>query len=254
MKSLWLEREQVHLRYHDLGEGDAPLLFIHGLGCASSCDYPTVAADPSLRGRRLLLVDLLGSGFSDRPADFGYGVDHHAQTIAELVRSLALPTLDLFGHSMGGSVAIVAAGLLKGQVKNLLLGEPNLDPGGGLFSRRIAAMSEADYLGHGHGDLVRASRSQGNGVWAASLAASSPLAAYRGAASLVAGGSPAWRERLYALPARKTVIFGSASLPDPDTGELPRHGVSVEIVADAGHSMAWENPAGLARAIKAGLH
>ncbi|WP_204376858.1 hypothetical protein [Aquitalea pelogenes] len=51
------------LRYHDLPGSGVPLLFVHGLGCAASSDFPRVAADPALAGRRRLLLDLLGAGF-----------------------------------------------------------------------------------------------------------------------------------------------------------------------------------------------
>jgi pimeloyl-ACP methyl ester carboxylesterase len=73
------------LRYHDLPGSGVPLLFVHGLGCASSSDFPRVAADPALAGRRRLLLDLLGAGFSDRPDDFAYSVAAHAQTVAGLI-------------------------------------------------------------------------------------------------------------------------------------------------------------------------
>lgn len=249
MKSLWLETEQANLRYHDLPGSGSPLIFIHGLGCASSCDYPTVAADPALAGRRMLLVDLLGSGFSDRPADFGYTIDLHARTIVQLIGRLDLGSVDLFGHSMGGAVAIMAARLLGNRVQHLVLSEPNLAPGGGIFSRGIAEMAEADYVAQGHDDLIRRFSGVDNGTWAASLAVSAPYAVHRGASSLVAGSSPSWGEHLYALPLPKTLIFGSQTLPHPDAEELPRDGVAIEIVPDAGHSMAWDNPAGLADAI-----
>lgn len=253
MKSFRLESEQADLRYHDIPGGDPPLIFIHGLGCASSCDYPTIAADPALAGRRMLLVDLLGSGFSDRPADFAYTIDAQARTIVTLVHHLALGSIDLFGHSMGGSIAIVTASLLGERVRRLVVGEPNLDPGGGLASCRIAAMAEADYVAHGHDALVRASRAEGSATWATSLSLSAPWAVHRGATSLVAGGSPTWREMLYALRAPRTLLVGSQSLPDPDTERLPRGGVSVAIVPDAGHAMAWQNPSGAAAAIRQAL-
>lgn len=54
-------------------------------------------------------------------------------------------------------------------------------------------------------------------------------------------------------PLSRTVIFGSASLPDPDVEALARQGVNIEVVPDAGHLMPWENPGGLAAAIKRGL-
>ncbi|MEZ2221810.1 alpha/beta fold hydrolase [Rhizobium sp. RCC_161_2] len=249
MKSLRLETEQANLGYHDLPGSGLPLVFIHGLGGASSCDYPTVAADPALTGRRMLLVDLLGSGFSDRPTDFGYTIDLHARTIVQLVGHLGFQSIDLFGHSMGGAVAIAAARLLGNRVQHLVLSEPNLAPGGGIFSRGIAETPEADYVARGHDDLVRKFAGVEDGTWAASLAVSAPYAVHRGASSLVAGSSPTWGEQLYALPMPRTLIFGSRTLPHPDAEGLPRDGVNIEIVPDAGHSMPWDNPVGLASAI-----
>ena len=256
MKSFRINALQGSLRYHDIaGVGNGPpLVFIHGLGCASSCDYPTVAADPALSARRLLLIDLLGSGFSDRPSDFGYSIGDHARTVAELVRHLNLNSIDLFGHSMGGAIAITTAHLLADRVEHLVLSEPNLDPGGGVFSRGIAEMSEADYVARGHAELIQASAFEENDIWAASLSLSAPYAIHRSASSLVLGGAPTWREQLYGLAAPRTVIFGRNSLPDRDYETLPKYGVNVETVEQAGHSMAWENPQGLAKAIERALN
>ena len=170
----------------------------------------------------MLLVDLLGSGFSDHPADFGYTVDDHARTVVELARHLSLDALDLFGHSLGGSIAIVAAGLLEGRVRHLVLAEPNLRPGGGVFSRGIAAATEDDYVAHGHDDLMRWSRAEGLGILAASLSISSPQGVHRAATSLVVGSDPTWGAQLLALTMSRTVIFGEASLPDADAERLPR--------------------------------
>ncbi|WP_038359468.1 alpha/beta hydrolase [Bosea sp. UNC402CLCol] len=253
MKSFTVPAADAGLRYHDIaGEGPA-LLFIHGLGCASSCDYPSIAADAALRGRRMLLVDLLGSGFSDRPTGFGYTVEEHARSIVALTQHLRLTELDLFGHSMGGAVAIMTARMLGDRLRRLVLGEPNLEPGGGFFSRRIAAMAERDYIERGHDALVRASRSEGNDVWAASLAMSAPYAVHRSACSLIAGSTPSWREMLASLPQPRSVLFGESTLPSDDAEGLPPLGVDVAIIPAAGHCMAWENPAGLAQTIARAL-
>lgn len=253
MKSLVLQSVGSCLRYHDIPGDGRPLIMLHGLGCASSSDYPRIASDPALTGRRMVLVDLLGSGFSDRPDGFGYTVEDHARTVAELVTNLALDSLDLYGHSMGGAVAIVAAALLGDCVRHLVMGEPNLDPGGGTFSRKVAAMPEADYVAYGHRDLVKAARTEGNGIWAASMSISAPYAVHRSATSLVAGGTPAWRELLYAMKMPRTIIFGEASLPDPDTERLPQQGVGIGVVPQAGHGMIVENPGGVASALRAAL-
>ncbi|MGD0036477.1 MAG: alpha/beta hydrolase [Bacteroidota bacterium] len=60
---------------------------------------------------------------------------------------------------------------------------------------------------------------------------------------------PSWREQLAALQIPRTVLFGEYSLPSPDTKRLLEIRVKVRIIRNAGHSMAWENPAGLAQAI-----
>lgn len=253
MKSFSVPDAGGSLRYHDLpGEGPA-LVMIHGLGCASSCDYPTVAADPALRGRRMLLVDLLGSGFSDRPEAFGYTIDDHAGCIVALVDALELPQVDLFGHSMGGTVAIAAAAMLGQRLGRLVVGEPNLDPGGGQFSRGIAAIPEPEYRANGQDAIVRDARAEGNDIWATSLARSAAYAVQRTARSLVEGSDPTWRGVLISLAVPRTLIIGERSLPYDDASGLPEAGVAIVIVPQAGHSIPWDNPAGLAAAIAAGL-
>jgi len=249
MRTFTLADWNATVRFHDLPGRGRPLVFVHGLGCASSCDYPRVACDAALGGRRAVLVDLLGSGFSDRPADFPYTVESHADVVARLVRHLDAASVDLFGHSMGGAVAIVAASLLGSALHALVLSEPNLDAGGGTSSRLIAAQTEDAYVSDGHQRLVRQAKAEGNDVWAGSMAQSSPAAIHRGATSLVRGGEICWRTILSRLPVAKTVVFGERSLPDHDTEVLPANGVRVEIVPDAGHSMMWENPGGLALAV-----
>ena len=253
MRIFKLNNVNGKLRYHDLPGSGIPILFLHGMGCASSCDYPQVASDRALRDRHRILIDLLGSGFSDRPADFGYTIDDHARTIAALIKGLGYNKVHLVGHSMGGSIAIVTANLCSSKIGCVVLSEPNLDPGGGIFSRPISIQSEEEYAARGHGKTVQRAFKQGNDVWALSLSLSLPVAIHREAVSLVKGSVPSWREQLNALTMPRTVLFGEHSLPDPDTDRLLKIGVKVRIVPKSGHSMALENPSGLAQAISFSL-
>ena len=61
MRVFRVSSADANILYHDIPGSGAPLVFIHGLGCASSSDYPSVVSDAMLTGRRSILVDLLGS-------------------------------------------------------------------------------------------------------------------------------------------------------------------------------------------------
>ncbi len=255
MKSHFLAEYQAHLRYHHFPGTGEPLVFIHGFGCASSCDYPRVAADSQLAGRNAILIDLLGSGFSDRPLAFGYSVTDHANCVLDLLRALGFPAYNLYGHSMGGAIAITAAGMQPAWFRRLIVSEPNLDARDATFSRAVLNQSptEAEYLSNGHACQLDAAIRTGNVTWAGSMAISAPHALYREAQALVKGSTPTWREQLLALPMPRTFIIGEHSLPYPDAQSMAAAGLEVKVIPNAGHSMMWENPSGLAQAIREAL-
>ena len=121
MNSFYSQQAGCTVRWHDLpGSGD-PVVFIHGLGCASSYEYPRVVRDPLFGARRAILIDLPGSGYSDKPEHYSYKTTDQAHVVAELIDHLKLDSFWLYGHSMGGSIAIETAGLLATRVKGLMV-------------------------------------------------------------------------------------------------------------------------------------
>jgi len=63
---------------------------------------------------------------------------------------------------------------------------------------------------------------------------------------------------LYSLRCSRTFIVGEKTLIDfpeltKEKEELISKGINIEIVQNAGHSMVWDNPSGLAKAIKNGI-
>ncbi len=247
----YLLKTGAAVRYLDLPGTEPPLVFLHGLGCASSFEYPAVLAQPALAGRRALLIDLLGAGYSDKPLDFDYSVESHAAYLNEMLRALALKDIVLFGHSLGGAVAICLAGLLKDRLARLILTESNLDRSPrGATSKKIGSQSLEDFKTIGYSDLLARARKK-NPLWGATLASWSPEAAWGLSCSGVRGGSPSWRQQLYDLPIPRAYLFGANSLPSSDYEELQRHGIRVEVIPYAGHSMGLENPGALAETIAA---
>lgn len=254
MKEYLINKTGHVMRYHDLPGEDMPILFIHGLGCAGSLDYPEVAAQDSLKSHRRILVDFLGAGYSDKPNEFSYTIEDHASYLHDFIYSLDLERFILFGHSLGGAVALALADKCRERIYQIILSESNLDKSSeGSTSKYIADFDMQEFINCEFDKLVKKSNEKGNGIWASSLSMWLPKAAYLISKSAAVGGNPSWRSILYSLECPRTFIFGEKSLPDPDLQVLTESGIQIEIVEDAGHSMAWENPEGLALAISNGI-
>src|SRR5215213_6738202 len=134
------------LCYHDLAGGEPAWVYLHGMGSASSADFPAVVRQPLLAPYRALLIDLLGYGFSDRPGGFSYTLEAQAATVAQLLDALGVRGCHLIGHSFGGSVAIALAAARPDLVGSLVVAEPNLEPEDATLSRMIVAQSEEAYV------------------------------------------------------------------------------------------------------------
>jgi len=222
-----------------------PILFIHGLGCTSTADYGSLAN--RLGAHRRLLADLCLADDADAPED--HSIEGLARYLDAALTAREIAQVVLFGHSAGGAVALSLARLNPERVAGVFLTECNLDPGGGEWSRRISQQSEDDFVAHGFADMIAEQQIECP-TWARTLGLSSPVAVHREAVALVAGTTPTWREILYGLICPRTYVFSDSALPDPDWDELPRHGVDVVTIANAGHNMAYDNPAGLDEAVQ----
>lgn len=242
------------LRYIDVPGADPPLIWLHGLMCSSTAELLPAAVQPALQDRRSLVVDFLGYGYSDKPEGFGYSVEDHAETIVELLDSLALDDCRLVGHSMGGTVATLVAAGRPDIVSALIIAEAELDPGG---ASGIASQSEEDFVARGFEELLGGMRSQAaedpQGLAARHLGMTelaSARAVHRGAVSLERGTNPPMRELLARL--RMPRYYLKAEDSEKGVGpqdDLVKAGVVWKPVQDTGHAMGLQNAAGFARAI-----
>ncbi len=87
--------------YVDQGSGSATLA-IHGYP-TSSWDFRRLLA-PLSRDARLIAPDLLGFGYSDKPAEATYTIARHADLVVALVRHLGLTRARLIGSDIGNAV------------------------------------------------------------------------------------------------------------------------------------------------------
>ncbi len=239
----------AHLRYHDLPGREPVFVFLHGLGSASSSYFPRAVVHSRLRDHRSLLVDLLGHGYSDRPDEFDYSMEGQAEIVVSLLRDLGISGSVLIGHSMGGSIAILVAKAAPRLVGRLVVAEGNLDPGPGMVSGPITAMTEDEFVSHGHADLVRAMRNAGFPDYAGTVRACDPAALHRSAVSLIAPRRPTYRQQLARLKLPRTFVYGEKNVPNPDVDRLTGDGVDVRVIPKSGHDMLVDNPDGFAEVV-----
>ena len=96
-------RDEVRLHYLDTGQGDPPLLFIHGWCCNHTFWRDQI---PAFQGQhRVVAVDLRGHGESDKPEQ-DYTIEGFADDTAWLLGETGLLRPIIVGHSMGGSIAL----------------------------------------------------------------------------------------------------------------------------------------------------
>ena len=148
--------EGVFLRFLDIPGDDPPVVWIHGWQCSSTGELLPAAVQPPLAGRRSVLVDLLGHGYSDKPHDFSYTLVDHAQTVVELIDRLRIEECVLVGHSMGGEIAIRVAAARPGVVKTLVMAEGTVDPHG---EEVFGGQTEDEFVSSGFAELVASQRS-----------------------------------------------------------------------------------------------
>jgi len=106
------------LAYVDIGEGDPPVLLLHGLGgnwTAWLETLPSVALH-----RRTIAVDLPGFGAS-APGSDGISITGYARTIERFCERMGLDEIVLAGSSLGGWVAAELTLRAPALVRGLIL-------------------------------------------------------------------------------------------------------------------------------------
>src|ERR687895_846571 len=92
------------IAYDDHGEGDRPLVLVHGL-LMNRRMFDKLAPEMAARGNRVITIDLLGHGTSDAPTDLrAYSMSAFADYVAALLDHLELEQAVVGGTSLGAHV------------------------------------------------------------------------------------------------------------------------------------------------------
>ncbi len=96
------------IAYHYIDEGQGPVvLMVHG-NPTWSFAWRKCIADLS-RDHRVIAVDHVGCGLSDKPPHYHYRLDQHANNLVTLIDRLGLDHITLCGHDWGGAIGMTAA-------------------------------------------------------------------------------------------------------------------------------------------------
>ena len=250
------------LAYLDVGEGP-PVILIHGFGGSLwQWEYQQAALS---RAHRLITLDLIGAGFSDKP-DIDYTPDALVSSFSRFMDALQIPRASLVGNSMGAGLAIGMALAHPDRVDRLVLisGLPNgvrdklasplikrgldrwapdwLILAGGYFTGRGVTRRVLDEIIHDKGLITPAvlERSHRNRKRPGML---KPV--LRTADSL-----PLWEagfaRRFGEIRQPVLIVWGTEDkLFPPHVGEEMQRqipGSRLEIVPNAGHIPMWERP------------
>jgi pimeloyl-ACP methyl ester carboxylesterase len=107
----FLPVEGGRIAYTLAGDPDAPpLILIHGW--LSHGGVWRTLADMLQQKYACVMIDLLGMGDSDKPADGDYSIAAQCRRVLALADALGMGRFALMGHSMGGQIALCIAGQL----------------------------------------------------------------------------------------------------------------------------------------------
>src|SRR3989440_11542915 len=120
-RSHFVRVDGVRMHYQEAGEASAPaLVLIHGF-LASNFIWRDVLVPLAHAGFRVIAPDLVGFGFSDKPANGEYTIEYQAHKVVGLLDELNVARATLVGSSYGAAVSAVCALDYPERVERLVL-------------------------------------------------------------------------------------------------------------------------------------
>jgi pimeloyl-ACP methyl ester carboxylesterase len=115
------------LAYTVYGEGERTTVLIHGLLLSQKMHRPLAKA-LATRGNRVVTLDLLGHGASDRPRDMTeYSMALYGEQVIALLDHLDVDKAVLAGTSLGANTVLEAGALAPDRTQGLIVEMPVLD-------------------------------------------------------------------------------------------------------------------------------
>ena len=123
----FFEHEGRRLAYTVYGEGPRTTVLLHGLLLSQKMHRPLARA-LAREGNRVVTLDLLGHGHSDRPRDMSaYSMPFFGEQVIGLLDHLEVDEAVLAGTSLGANTTLEAAAAHPERVRGMVVEMPVLD-------------------------------------------------------------------------------------------------------------------------------
>jgi pimeloyl-ACP methyl ester carboxylesterase len=141
----------------------SPLVFIHGVGAGASSFMWRKNLDDLAQDFRVYALDLLGFGFSDKPATAPYSADLYVDLISDFIQEVAGAPANVVASSVGGAYAIRVADEHPALIKSLILNAPtgayNLNSRPGMAGAAFYGLLQSPVLGTSFYNVMASERS-----------------------------------------------------------------------------------------------
>lgn len=108
-RSRFVSVDGIRIHYQEFGEPTAPpIVLIHGY-TASLFVWKTTAPLLADAGFRVIALDLVGFGYSEKPRAFEYSIQSQARMVTRFMERLGIGRATVVGSSYGGAVAATIA-------------------------------------------------------------------------------------------------------------------------------------------------
>jgi pimeloyl-ACP methyl ester carboxylesterase len=115
------------LAYSDYGEGPRTVVLLHGVLLSRRMHEP-LARSLAERGNRVITLDLLGHGASDRPVDPAcYSMTFFGKQMIALLDHLRIEEAVVLGTSLGANAALEVAAFAPERLRGMIIEMPVLD-------------------------------------------------------------------------------------------------------------------------------
>ncbi len=128
-RSRFLQVDGARIHYQEFGDTTNPtIILIHGY-TASVYVWKTAAPMLADAGLHVIAIDLLGFGYSAKPASFDYSIQSQARMVSRFMNRLGIGKATIAGSSYGGAVAATIALDYPERVEKLVLVDAVINDG-----------------------------------------------------------------------------------------------------------------------------